>query len=520
MHVCMLLCAALTHSVSCFHFKSAILPLSVKVSPSTSSFASLHATSPSRPISAVGLQTKTTSSPISAVGRLQTKTTSVRSVCMGGSPDSGLARGRGTVLTIPRSARPGHVKLPTRNGAVLVPRHAQIVQGGRTNDLNVATEVVGVLYKALDKLLRRVLRAMSRVDIQLIFYFLLWYLGNYYHNITGKKAFVLSGGATGMPVTIATMQMGIGCVYALFLWAAPDARKFPNINASDVVKMIPVSVCNAGVHGFSSFATSAGAISFGQMIKAAEPVFAAVLGTSVYGQSVSTARWLTLIPIIGGVCIASVSELDFAWLAFWAASIANVFAAFKGNENAKLMASSEIRDKLETVGNQFAVTTLLSFLVLLPVMILKEGSKWGEFVTAMKTNPIFFTNFAMSGLLLYGYNECATMTIKKTSAMTQSVANTAKRAVVIIGSAIVFGESLGVVKLLGCAVALSGVLLYSVIDTLLHRAMRAKKDRSATLELLDKQPKDCLEAIKCMAECVGAVCEKCCEKCKEAMCTI
>jgi hypothetical protein len=36
------------------------------------------------------------------------------------------------------------------------------------------------------------------------------------------------------------------------------------------------------------------------------------------------------------------------------------------------------------------------------------------------------------------YNELSTITIKKTSATTQSVANTAKRAIVIVGSAIAF----------------------------------------------------------------------------------
>lgn len=40
-------------------------------------------------------------------------------------------------------------------------------------------------------------------------------------------------------------------------------------------------------------------------------------------------------------------------------------------------------------------------------------------------------------LWFYGYNELATMTIKKTSAVTQSVANTAKRVIVIVGVAIV-----------------------------------------------------------------------------------
>ena len=78
-------------------------------------------------------------------------------------------------------------------------------------------------------------------------------------------------------------------------------------------------------------------------------------------------------------------------------------------------------------------------------------------------------NVLASGLWFYGYNELATMTIKKTSAVTQSVANTAKRVIVIVGVALVMGESLNPLKLAGCAIGIGGVFLYSVIDQLLAK---------------------------------------------------
>ena len=66
------------------------------------------------------------------------------------------------------------------------------------------------------------------------------------------------------------------------------------------------------------------------------------------------------------------------------------------------------------------------------------------------------------------------MTIKKTGAVTQSVANTAKRVIVIVGVALVLGESLDFMKLLGCGIGIGGVFLYSIIDKLV--AARQKKD--------------------------------------------
>lgn len=155
----------------------------------------------------------------------------------------------------PLAAKP-HSGEERRSGRAV--RLAQIV--GDPDEKGGVAVALRTLFRAMAVLFRQTMRVLNRIDVQLVVYFVLWYSGNYYHNITGKKALVMTGGAAGMPVTIATMQMGIGCIYALFLWAAPDARKFPKINFLDVTKMIPVAFCNAGVHGFSSFATSAGEI--------------------------------------------------------------------------------------------------------------------------------------------------------------------------------------------------------------------------------------------------------------------
>ena len=99
-------------------------------------------------------------------------------------------------------------------------------------------------------------------------------------------------------------------------------------------------------------------------------------------------------------------------------------------------------------------------------MIAKEGSRLGEFAELVKTSPAVWKNLVASGLWFYGYNEFATMTLKKTGAVTQSVANTAKRVIVIIGVALVLGESLDPIKLLGCSIGIGGVFLYSIIDNL------------------------------------------------------
>ena len=66
------------------------------------------------------------------------------------------------------------------------------------------------------------------------------------------------------------------------------------------------------------------------------------------------------------------------------------------------------------------------------------------------------------------------MTIKKTNAVTQSVANTAKRVIVIVGVAIALGKPLTNEEVVGSAVAIGGVFLYSVADKLMPKKDKAK----------------------------------------------
>ena len=75
---------------------------------------------------------------------------------------------------------------------------------------------------------------LAGIDIPLLSYFALWYIGNYYYNISNKLALKAAGGASGFPMTISALQLGIGSLYGLFLWLAPDAREKPKITMDDV----------------------------------------------------------------------------------------------------------------------------------------------------------------------------------------------------------------------------------------------------------------------------------------------
>uniref|UniRef100_A0A7S0Q088 Sugar phosphate transporter domain-containing protein n=1 Tax=Coccolithus braarudii TaxID=221442 RepID=A0A7S0Q088_9EUKA len=360
---------------------------------------------------------------------------------------------------------------------------------------------------------------MQGGNFSLFMYFAFWYLGNSFYNIQNKKALNATGGKTaGFGMTVATLQLGIGAIYSFVIWAvgynflpcvgvvAPTKQDPPKLRAKEIVAMLPVAFCSAAAHSASVLALNAGSVTFGQIVKAGEPVFAAVVGTVIYGKSVSVAKWLCLPVIIGGVVFSCLKPgkvtgayaIEYDMTALAMASVANVFAAIKGAENGKLMKTEGLKEKIGGVGNQFALTEVLGFFISLPVMLYLEGGNFFSFINMFMTDSLEKSssvagnkgpwpwskastqvvstviegtglqyNLLASGMTFYLYNELATMTIKKTSPLAASVANTAKRVIVMLVSAVVFGEQLTFEKKLGAGIAIFGVFLYSVIDDLL-----------------------------------------------------
>jgi len=307
------------------------------------------------------------------------------------------------------------------------------------------------------------------VDIGLITYLTAWYAGNYYYNIFNKMAAKEAGGAT-FAMTLATLQLVVGSCYALALWIAPEARAAPKITFSQFVALAPLGFFAAAAHAGAVFAMSAGAVSFGQIVKAAEPAFAAAVGYFVYGQKISSAKMMCLIPIIGGIWISSVEELDFTIGALLAAVTANVASAFRGGENKRVMADKDLKVALGGAANTYAITTFWALVMLIPlIFITGEYTKYDQFMALWKKNDKFRYNVIMSGLTFYLYNEVSTLALKSISGVTHSVANTAKRAIIIVGAAIAFGESMAFTKMVGCAIAIGGTFLYAIADDLVKK---------------------------------------------------
>jgi solute carrier family 35 protein E1 len=297
--------------------------------------------------------------------------------------------------------------------------------------------------------------------LQIGTYFALWYLFNIAYNIYNKQAL----NVLDYPWTIATLQMATGLFYFVPLWLL-GIRKAPKLNASELKTLLPIALCHTGVHIGAVIALGAGAVSFAHIVKASEPVVTCALNALLLGQILPLPVYATLLPIIGGVAIASMKELSFTVLALASAMLSNVSSAARGVLSKKTMSGKKIGENLDPQ-NLYAVLTAMSTLILIPLTLAIEGTGMFKAAnTAVAAGEFTKKSLAMllglGGASYYAYNEVAFLALGKVNPVTHAVGNTIKRVVIIIASVIAFKTPMSTGSIIGSSIAIAGTLLYSL----------------------------------------------------------
>lgn len=309
-------------------------------------------------------------------------------------------------------------------------------------------------------------------------YFALWYALNALYNVYNKKVLKI----VDIPWTLATAQLCIGCVWFLPLWIS-GLRAAPKFATSDLSWLVPLGFYHGMIHLSSVIAMGAGGVSFFQIIKAAEPLFTAAASAVFFGEFFHPLVYVTILPVIFGVSYASLSTLDFSWLAFAGAMLSNIGSVLRAVfSKPKLKNPPETCENLNP-GNLFSLVTVLSIFISAPFALFMEVGElfnvWDEAITNPPehaediTHGSLMTMAFLSGLFFYVYNEVAYYALHAVHPVTHAVGNALKRVVVIAAAVVFLGESMSLETVIGTVIAITGVLLYSLTKN--HFANVAKQ---------------------------------------------
>ncbi|CAO2208846.1 unnamed protein product [Urochloa humidicola] len=295
-----------------------------------------------------------------------------------------------------------------------------------------------------------------------------WYLLNIYFNIYNKQ--VLGALPLPLPYTITAFQLAFGSVLIFLMWAT-KLHPAPRLSAAQLGKIAPLALGHMLGTVFTNMSLGKVAVSFTHTIKASEPFFTVLLSGLFFGEVPSLPVLGSLVPIVGGVALASFTEVSFNWTGFWSAMASNLTNQSRNVLSKKLLVGD--KDAMDDI-NLFSVITVLSFLLSCPLMLLAEGVKFtpGYLQSTGLNLQELCVRAALAGFCFHGYQKLSYLILSRVSPVTHSVANCVKRVVVIVSSVLFFSTPISPVNALGTGAALGGVFLYS-------RLTRTKKPKNA-----------------------------------------
>jgi solute carrier family 35 protein E1 len=292
-----------------------------------------------------------------------------------------------------------------------------------------------------------------------------WYLFNIYFNIYNKQVLAVFP----HPITCTAIQFAVGSLIASTMWLV-GLHKRPAASKVEVLSVSPLALVHTLGNSLTNISLGSVAVSFTHTIKALEPIFSVALSAMFLGEKPSLPVMLALIPIIGGVGLASTAELSFTWKGFLSAMGSNLTFQSRNVLSKKFM--SKGKGSLDNI-NLFSIITILSFFILAPIAVLTDGVVFTPAALAaagITDTKALMVKAALAGVCFHAYQQVSYMILQKVSPVTHSVGNCVKRVVVIVASVVVFQNPVTRQNAMGTAIALGGVFLYSQIKSMKKKA--------------------------------------------------
>mmetsp|Transcript_8669 Transcript_8669/g.27209 ORF Transcript_8669/g.27209 Transcript_8669/m.27209 type:complete len:417 (+) Transcript_8669:112-1362(+) len=305
-------------------------------------------------------------------------------------------------------------------------------------------------------------RARSKV-VPLLSFLSLWYAFNAAFNVQNKV--ILN--SFPYPWAVSWVQLASGMLFLLPAWGL-GLRSRPKVDASLLLKFLPIAALHCFGHGLQVASMGAGSVFFTHVVKATEPLIGMLV---VFLFTGAIAPWwvnVCLLPIVCGVALAAskpgaaMDLSDLCSFASTAALVSTVAFAVAKLLAKQLMSKEMKREHNLDAANNYGVLTCCSSAALLLPSMLGEGRPALEALRAMDDPFGFSRQLVFCGMLYYGYNEMGFRVLDLLSPVSAAVCNSLKRVVVLLAAVLFLGEHVTPRKLLGSAIAMFGVLLYSI----------------------------------------------------------
>ncbi|MQM16808.1 hypothetical protein Taro_049769 [Colocasia esculenta] len=199
-------------------------------------------------------------------------------------------------------------------------------------------------------------------------------------------------------------------------------------------------------------------VSFMQTIKSFTPATTVILQWLVWGRHFDWRIWASLVPIVGGILLTSITELSFNVLGFCAALFGCLATSTK-----TILAESLLHGyKFDSINTVYYMAPFATMILAVPALLLEGAGVVAWFYTHQSVGSALVIIFT-SGVLAFCLNFSIFYVIHSTTAVTFNVAGNLKVAVAVMVSWLIFRNPIPAMNAFGCAITLSGCTFYGYV---------------------------------------------------------
>lgn len=214
------------------------------------------------------------------------------------------------------------------------------------------------------------------------------------------------------------------------------------------------------------------AVSFAETVKSSAPIFTVIMSRMILGEYTGFLVNLSLIPVMGGLALCTATEVSFNILGFSAALSTNIMDCLQNVFSKKLLSGDKYRfsaAELQFYTSAAAVAMLIPawvFFMDLPVI--------GRSGRSVSYSRDVVALLLLDGVLFHLQSVTAYALMGRVSPVTFSVASTAKHALSIWLSILIFGNRVTSLSAVGTILVMVGVLLYNRAKQHQREAMQSR----------------------------------------------
>ncbi|XP_012271081.1 solute carrier family 35 member E1 homolog [Orussus abietinus] len=300
-------------------------------------------------------------------------------------------------------------------------------------------------------------RRVNREVLTILFLCILWYLTSSSSNVVGKM--LLSD--FPYPMTVTMVQLTSITVYSgpfFDLWGVRKATS--EITWGYYYRLIvPLAIGKFMSNVFSHVSIWKVPVSYAHTVKATMPLFTVILSRVILKEKQTYRVYMSLVPIIGGVAIATLTELSFNMTGLLSALVSTMGFSLQHIYSKKVLHETGVHHL-----RLLFILGRLALIMFLPIWLIYDArSLLHDPVLNGPTglNHKVVALLVLDGVLNWIQNIVAFSVLSIVTPLTYAVANASKRIFVIAVTLFILGNPVTGLNVFGMTMAIMGVLFYN-----------------------------------------------------------